>query len=264
MATERICTIAGCGKALKSRGLCNNHYAQQWRKAQTKCKLETCTNSSVSRGLCDNHYRHELESSGRIIGRPGETLPCAVTNCKRPHSALGYCEPHYARFKRHGDAKAGIADKGAGLAFIEKVLSHPPTTECILWPRPFKGFSRHSYATVLVQGKIWPAHRYVCYKTQGPPQYPDMETCHSCANKRCVNPQHLRWGTKADNGADRSIHGTVCRGEDQWKAKLTEEMVREIRAAPLSVSHNELGRRYGVTGENIQSIRANKTWQHVA
>jgi hypothetical protein len=264
MATQRICSVDGCGKPIKASGLCNTHYAKRWRAKQPLCSEPGCSNAKVSRGLCDAHYRKVLNAKGRKIGRPGETLPCAVKDCKRPHSAFGYCEPHYARFKRHGDPNAGIADRGAGLAFIEDVLSRKPTNACIEWFRPFRGKSRKSYASVSVDGKSWPAHRYVCFRAHGPEPHPNMETCHSCANKRCINPQHLRWGTEADNGADRSLHGTVCRGVDQKNAKLTDDDIRFIRAAPSSVSNNELGRRFGVTGSNIGFIRKNQTWKHVA
>lgn len=225
------------------------------------CDVAGCERRGTTRGKCDKHYRQILPVEGRL---ENPERGCAVPGCKRPHASLGYCEPHYGRFKRHGDPIAGIADRGAGVVFIESVLSAPPTDECIPWHRPFRGRSRSSYPRVYTEGRGWQAHRYVCFRTYGPPMSESMEACHSCANKWCVNPRHLRWGTAADNGADRSLHGTVCRGTEQWKSKLTDDDIRAIRAEPLSTSHNELARRYGVTGTNIKYIRDGYTWKHVA
>lgn len=261
MANQRLCSIPGCGKPYNARGLCRTHYQKARVEMQPLCSVAGCGRRSAVRGRCDKHYRQILPVEGRLeVIQRG----CAVAGCKRPHGSLGYCEPHYARFKRHGDPLAGISDKGAGLAFIESVLSRAPTDECILWHAPFLGkSSRSTYARVQVDGRGWPAHRYVCHRAHGPEPSPGMEVCHSCANKRCVNPKHLRWGTEADNGADRSEHGTVSRGEAHWGCKLTEANVRAIRAASAATSDRSLAERFGVTKENIHFVRLGKTWRHV-
>ncbi len=52
-------------------------------------------------------------------------------------------------------------------------------------------------------------------------------------------------------------------GEKHSKAKLTEKQVRSIRLQPCSVSHAALGRKYGVTLQNIRHIRLGLSWRHV-
>ena len=224
------------------------------------CATPGCGRAMHARGHCDSHYRKLLEAEGRTIAPKGRPRPCAVHGCAYPHSAFGYCARHYGRFKRHGDPTSGDADRGAGLRFIEEALLMN-TTKCILWPF---GERDDAYGIVLVDGQNLGAHRYVCIRKHGPPPFKGAETCHRCATKRCINWRHVRWGTSAENAADRILHGTLSRGEDQWFAKLTESDVRAIRAAPDSVSHAELGRQYSVTPENIQAVRARKTWKHVA
>lgn len=259
MATSRVCSIPDCGKPAQSCGLCPTHYAHARERQMRRCEIEGCDRRSVSRGRCDKHYRQLLSTAGPL---QNAKRGCAVPGCPNPHGSLGYCERHYGRYKRHGDPTAGIAEHGAGVAFVETVLRAEPTDECIPWHKPFRGTSRSAYPRVHVDGKYWQANRYICFRVYGPASS-EIEACHSCANKRCVNPKHLRWGTAADNGADRVAHGTVCRGEAQWKSKLTEDDVRAIRAAPDSVRNGELAKRYGVDVQNIRYIKKRHTWKHV-
>lgn len=56
------------------------------------------------------------------------------------------------------------------------------------------------------------------------------------------------------------------RGERHWKAKMTEEDVRELRrqhAAGNYKSIRELGFRFGITAQNATAIITGKTWKGV-
>lgn len=73
---------------------------------------------------------------------------------------------------------------------------------------------------------------------------------------------NLRWGTHAENAADRRRHGTEAEGERNFGAKLTEGDVHEIRrlAATGDWSTTALGRRFSVTGVQICRVMTGEAW----
>ena len=92
------------------------------------------------------------------------------------------------------------------------------------------------------ESKKYPVHRLVCEAFHGPPTE-NAETCHSCHRKNCINPEHLRWGTKSDNMYDYSKRG---RDHHHFR-KLTEDQVREMRGLRDSGwLYRELAERFGV------------------
>jgi DNA-binding transcriptional regulator YiaG len=85
-----------------------------------------------------------------------------------------------------------------------------------------------------------------------------LQVAHSCNNKSCVNPDHLRETTIKDNAKDKIAHGTALRGERCHFAKLNKEKVKEIRASLKS--SKELATVYNVSNQTIRSIILNKSW----
>lgn len=95
----------------------------------------------------------------------------------------------------------------------------------------------------------------------GPRPTPAHQGAHrngrACDN-RLVN---LYWATPEENGADNARLG-VSKGELHSQAKLTEDVVREIRASPLSQA--QAARQFDTSQSNICRIRQRKAWSHVA
>ena len=59
------------------------------------------------------------------------------------------------------------------------------------------------------------AHRVSWEIHHGSPPPDDMDVLHSCDNPPCVNPAHLRIGTRSENSIERHAKGrTVARGPD--------------------------------------------------
>lgn len=155
--------------------------------------------------------------------------------------------------------------------------------ECVNWARsanPQTGYGQFNASEGAV-GNIMSAHRMSYMVFVG--EIPDgLYVCHRCDNRLCVNPLHLFAGTQGDNVDDMWRKGRqqsytnratgddnpsrlyperLARGVKHGKSKLTDEIVRHILAS--SDTHAALGRKFGVTPENIASVRARKTWRHV-
>jgi hypothetical protein len=87
----------------------------------------------------------------------------------------------------------------------------------------------------------------------------DMVVCHRCDNPRCVRPDHLFLGTRADNNADRDVKGrhVALSGEQNGFSRLTEQSVAVIRRGGPALP---LARRFGVSVRQIYKIRSGKAW----
>lgn len=90
--------------------------------------------------------------------------------------------------------------------------------------------------------------------------------CHSCDNRRCLNPNHLFLGTHQDNMTDmvrkgRSLSGNSSPARNGHR-KLVWSTVNEIRRI-YARSHpvqRRLAERFGVTPPTICNILKNKIW----
>ena len=88
---------------------------------------------------------------------------------------------------------------------------------------------------------------------------------HTCDNPKCVRPDHLYLGTHDDNMRDRKERGHYARGEDNNKAKLTADQVRELRRlyVPHQYGSTKLARQFGISPTAVKAILAGKAWGHV-
>jgi hypothetical protein len=92
--------------------------------------------------------------------------------------------------------------------------------------------------------------------------------CHSCRNRHCVNPEHLRWGTYQDNADDMMRDGThyLPKGEKHPKRKLNDEQVLSIRREYEEIeeiTYQKLADKYGVSRKSICNIIRRDTWTHI-
>lgn len=142
--------------------------------------------------------------------------------------------------------------------FMAKV-SPEPNTGCWLWTAADTGW----YGTFTIDGVQISAPRAAYEMFVGPIPFGRVLR-HKCDVPLCVNPDHLELGTQADNIRDRDVRGRTARGGDDGNAKLTDEIVLEIRrlyAAGFSIT--SIGAKFRIDKSNVSFIARGKTWKHL-
>jgi hypothetical protein len=151
---------------------------------------------------------------------------------------------------------------------FERKYIPEPNSGCFLWIGASKG---KDYLPSLY-GRMWYskqrryeyAHR-ISYELHRGEIPQGMHVLHRCDQPCCVNPDHLFLGTIADNTKDMVSKGrdrhNPLRGTKSPSAKLTDDMVREIRRSPGTL--RQLGHRFGVSHRAILKIKSGKAWRHV-
>lgn len=86
---------------------------------------------------------------------------------------------------------------------------------------------------------------------------------HKCKYKNCVNPSHLELGTHQQNMQDKVRDGTSSRGDQSKRAKITNEMARNIYASKGDGTQKQRAERYGVTVHIVAHIDRGTSWKHV-
>jgi hypothetical protein len=98
----------------------------------------------------------------------------------------------------------------------------------------------------------------------------NLMVLHTCDNRKCCNPEHLKLGTAEDNTKDMLSKGREARGKERYPdrdgtsnpaAKLNWDKVYEIREkSKAGRSGHSLAKEYGVSNCAIYRIIKNKGW----
>ncbi len=155
--------------------------------------------------------------------------------------------------------------------FWSKVDKRGPD-ECWPWIGQVKS---GGYGNITHGTRLFAAHRVAYQLTHGDESLSDLElqVCHSCDNRACVNPAHLFLGTNLDNLRDMRAKGRGyiptgaefrARGEEHWKSKLTAAKVLEIRRRTRAgESNRDLAEEFGISDVVVCNARRGVTWKHL-
>jgi hypothetical protein len=139
-----------------------------------------------------------------------------------------------------------------------------PFSTCHYW---VGSLNTGGYGKIKIQGRTVRAHRFA-YERHNGPIPPGLHVLHSCHTPCCVNPNHLRVGTPADNMKDMADAGRQAiqtynsgGGYNIQSRTLTDEEILEIKASPKT--QKALAELYNVGKSQIGRIKIGKAWPHI-
>jgi hypothetical protein len=173
------------------------------------------------------------------------------------------------RYKRHGDYSLSSDFKynmnGKNIQYVppdlklKLLVENNPDTAC----HEYTGcITEEGYGRITIKGRRWYAHRlaFVLYIGEIPE---GMCVCHTCDNRKCINPEHLFLGTQADNNLDMTRKGrrNAAHGMKQNGARLSNGDVIFIRQSEWPTK--KLAELYGVHRNTITAARYGHSYKNV-
>lgn len=122
------------------------------------------------------------------------------------------------------------------------------------------------YPCMSFKGKVNSCHRIVYTNLILKSELPtEIDVCHTCDNRKCVNPEHLFHADAQTNLDDMVNKGRSNRGELRAMAKLTEEDVVYIRQAFSCGYKNQrqLAEMFDISFQTISKVINNQIWKHI-
>lgn len=146
------------------------------------------------------------------------------------------------------------------MEWLDRKTSAWESDECLMFPY---SIGSHGYGQ-FNDGSRRPslAHRYVCLKFHGIPLRSAMHAAHSCGNKTCVNPRHIRWASRSENEGDKRRHGRDNAGQRHGMSKLTDDQVIAIRAS--TGFQKDIAKKFGVSLTTVSDIKRERRWTHLS
>jgi hypothetical protein len=126
-----------------------------------------------------------------------------------------------------------------------------PETASKCWE--YQGTLNHGgYAQVGYGGKSWLLHRLVYTKTIG--EIPEgLLLMHTCDNRKCCNPEHLKPGTHKENHEDMRN-----KGRDKIEAQITKPAKKPLKQSAVNTNaraHYYL-KKYGRTEAEVKALKS--------
>lgn len=202
---------------------------------QRTCAISNCEKQKHTKGFCRKHYRESL-------------APCSFQGCEKVVENLSswLCAGHYSQ-KLRGVELSPLVRKALSQSqrFSEKVKI---SGSCWLW-----GGSKNErgYGQFYANGKFTLAHRYSYRESYG--DIPEgFEVDHTCRNRGCVNPDHLRLATRKQNmenvGNSYSSSKSGIRG-------VHFDQSKNLWVAQVGHSNRKIARRFKTVEEASDWVR---------
>lgn len=218
------------------------------------CLADGCNNLAKGRRYCDKHL-YRLRTHGTLLKPSKKKAPppvCKVDGCNRLATTTGLCGMHYSRVLRHKHPELLITQRGEPEAWLRRLLSGSLPDHCVGWPF---GHFPAGYGVLRYRGRNRHAHAVAWEISSGSVVPHGLGVLHSCDNRNCVNPRHLRMGSQKENMQDAVLRKRIVVNR---QAKLSPEQVLQIRCDTRET--RLIAKEYGVSGTHIRRIMTRKAW----
>lgn len=205
------------------------------------------------------------------------TVTCFEPSCSRAAAAKGLCRRHY-KLAWCRARRAALPPRLPALSLADRLERYTVRdgglvagldSPCWRWTG-----AKHEFGYGLLnsggpKARVLRAHRLRYEMHVG--AIPDgMLVLHRCDNPECSNPEHLFLGTNADNMRDMGdkarskFHKARFRGIEHGMAKLTDDVVRSIRAdRAQGCTYDALAARYSISRSLACQVALRRIWKHV-
>jgi hypothetical protein len=127
------------------------------------------------------------------------------------------------------------------MAKVEKI----PFTDCWIWSGALKP---NGYGDMLFKSRTQTAHR-ISYQLFVGEIDKNLDVCHKCDVRHCVNPSHLFAGTRKQNMEDAKAKNRMSKS----RSKLTQQQANDIKQ--LNIPNYLIAQKYDVSQNIICRIK---------
>lgn len=250
---KKICSVDGCDKGIRAKGLCTKHYTRLIRHGDiekvlyvknTICIVDGCNTKASCKGYCSKHYQR-IRNMGTTES-PFNIEMCAFPGCTRPHKSKGYCTMHYARYLRHGDP-----------SITHKEIHHMMgTPEYRSWMAMNQ---RCNYPGIINYHRYGGRGIKVCdrwksfvlfLEDMGKKPFPKAQI-DRIDNDGNYEPNNCRWVTQKENARNKSTVKLTIKKATEIKRLYTDANMKAV----------DIAKEYSVSDSTIADIVKGRTWK---
>lgn len=131
------------------------------------------------------------------------------------------------------------------------------------WKNPKSGYSFVNLTFQSESARV-PYSRLICWLAYGSPPSDRHDADHRDRNRDNNHPSNLRWLEHRKNIHNSDRSGMIHRGEDNFSAKLNDDLVRHIRKlfdSGTRIRHISLA--LNIPNPTVHAVAHRQSWRHV-